>query len=185
MQPAFADRRWPQARSWQASLAESSNCGLCVELGLGDPSDPAPKFKWMLAHRILTCPVTEECHNPQWILDKTAANLRPDSLSGPSLPACTQGAAASAGSLIGMGCATALRVWPCSVYVDGSRLHAERDVFNMSAQHGWGFSRSVASSSLLLLLLVCPRGGLTASMRLNSGAPREPPYLSAGWCAQG
>ena len=153
LRSAFADRQWSQSGLRQAGFVDSSNCRLCVELGLCDPSDPSPRFKGTLVHRILTCPATEEYrkrHAPRWILDRAAANLRPDgTLPHKEHDFLVRAIVATPAPRVERPPIGNTFEWvvplpsecgPCSIYVDGSRLYAEHDLFNMCARHGWAFS---------------------------------------------
>ena len=71
----ITNRQWPQARLFQAKLADSPNCKLCIRAGPCDPFVLSPRFKGNLLHRILSCPATAQfrrANAPQWILDLAA-----------------------------------------------------------------------------------------------------------------
>ena len=56
LRSAVTGRQWTQQRLFQAGLAESSACRLCVALGRCAPDSDDPEFAGTLLHRHCTCP---------------------------------------------------------------------------------------------------------------------------------
>ncbi len=155
LRSVLADRQWPQARLFQARLASSFNCELCVRAGLCDPLEPDPRFTGHLVHRILTCPATQEfraANAPKWILE-TVAEATLDDGSVALDPAdrllLTRALLKSPEPAVDRPAAEDSFVWvkradpevaQVQAYVDGSRLHAEHDLHGLCARQGWAIA---------------------------------------------
>lgn len=151
----ISNRQWPQARLFQAGLAESSNCELCVRAGLCDPLDPSPVFKGTLVHRILSCPATSQYRHenaPQWILDLVDSSTKADGtveLSPSDHLLFTRALLKSPEPVIDLPPSEETFVWVMTPdesvsqahgYVDGSRLDAEHDLHGLCARQGWAIA---------------------------------------------
>ena len=154
LRSAVTDRQWTQHRLWKCGKVSSPNCRLCVLAGFVDDGADDPRFHGTILHRVLTCPVLAPYRDkwaPQWIL-RVAARVaaRPDVSLDPALfLLLTRGLMPTPAAVIQKQPPDSTFEWvkpppamdpgPCTVYVDGSRLFADRSTFGLTARHGWAF----------------------------------------------
>ncbi len=154
LRSAVADRQWTQHKLWKCGRASSPVSRLCVMAGLVDEHSDDPKFQGTLMHRVLTCPVLEpyrEQWAPQWIRQIAAQVAeRPErSLEPKEFLLLTRGLMPTPAATIQQQPGESTFEWmkvppvmgpgPCTMYIDRSRMYADRTTFGMIARYGWSF----------------------------------------------
>jgi hypothetical protein len=153
LRSALANRQWTQVRLHMAGLVSTRNCQLCVAFGLCDPQDPHPQWAGHAVHRCYTCRVTQayrEEHAPKWLLCKVASLLDEQWLIPSAQVALyTRALAPHPRPRLKSRPVQEKFEWVMrppdgmvrgEVFVDGSRLYAEHDLFGMCARIGYAFA---------------------------------------------
>ena len=162
LRSVLANRQWTQTRLHRAGLASTRNCRLCVEYGLCDPEDPHPQWTGHAFHRCFTCKVTQpfrEENAPRWLLQKVASLLNDQWLvPAASIALYTRAMAPHPRPRLRSRPVVETFEWVVhpadgmvggEVYVDGSRLYADHDLFGMCARIGYAIAIYDAGQNLL------------------------------------
>ena len=155
LRSAMTNRQWCQLRLFKAGRVQSKNCRLCVMYGHCDEMDPHPRHTGHEVHRLYTCPVTEpyrRLNAPDWLqrevgaklndsgmLDSTQLAFYTRALARHPRPRITQFAPEDDGFMEwiiqpGGG------VLSGEVFVDGSRLYAEHNLFGLCTSIGYAIA---------------------------------------------